>query len=58
MTERWRARPQAARAPMSNSVSGGECRVIQLTFLRRFYLPRVSYMCTKEASNPIHLISL
>ena len=42
MTERWRARPQTARARISNPVSGGQCHLIHLTsqevFLAQFSL--------------------
>ena len=48
MTERWRARPQTARARISNPVSGGECH---LTILRRFSWPGLAYMCTKVADS-------
>ena len=36
VSERWRARPQTARARISNPVSGGQCHLIHLTILRRF----------------------
>ena len=32
MTEKWRARPQTARARISNYVSGGQCNPIHLIF--------------------------
>ena len=34
MTERWRARPQTARARISNPVSGGQCDLIHLIIHR------------------------
>ena len=42
-------RPQAARAQISNSVSGGQCHLIHLTILRGFSWPSLAYMCTKVA---------
>ena len=36
VTERWRARPQTARARISNPVSGGHCHLTHLIILRRF----------------------
>ena len=49
VTERWRARPQTARARISNPVSGGQCHLIPLTILRRFFWPSLAYMCTEVA---------
>ena len=43
------ARPQTARARISNPVSGGQCHLIHLTILRRFSWPSSAYMCTKVA---------
>ena len=43
------ARPQTARARISNPVSGGQCHLIHLTILRRFSWPSLAYMCTKVA---------
>ena len=51
MTERWRARPQTARARISNPVSGGQCHLNYLTILRRFSWPSLAYMCTKVADS-------
>ena len=47
--ERQRARPQTARAPISNHMSGGQCHLIHFTILRRFSWPSSAYMCTKVA---------
>ena len=47
MTERQRARPQTARARISNPVSGGHCHLIHLPILRRFFWPSLAYMFTK-----------
>ena len=47
VVERYRARPQTARAQISNSVSGGLCHLIHLTILRRFSWSGIAYMCTK-----------
>ena len=44
-----RARPQTANARISSPVSGGQCRLIHLTILRRFSWPSLAYMCTKVA---------
>ena len=44
-----RARPQTARARISNPVSGGQCHLNHLTILRRFSWPSLAYMCTKVA---------
>ena len=44
-----RARPQTARARMSNPVSGGQCHLNHLTILRRLSWPSLAYMCTKVA---------
>ena len=49
VTERWRARPQTARAQISNPVSGGQCHLNHFTILRRFSWPSLAYMCTKVA---------
>ena len=57
MTERQRARPQTARARISNSVSGEQCHLNHLTILRRFSWPSIAYMCTKVVERPIHFIS-
>ena len=46
VTERQRARPQTARAQISNPVSGGQCHLVYLTILRRFSWPSLAYMCT------------
>ena len=46
---RDRARPQTARARISNPVSGGQCHLNHLTILRRFSRPSLAYMCTKVA---------
>ena len=43
------ARPQTARARISNPVSGGQCHLNHLTILRRFSWPSLAYMCTKVA---------
>ena len=51
------ARPQTARARISNPVSGGQCHLNHLTILRRFSWPSLAYMCTKVAYSPIHFIS-
>ena len=42
-------RSGAARAVISNPMSGGQCQLIHLTILRRFYWPSLAYMCTKVA---------
>ena len=57
VTERWRARPQTARARNSNPVSGRQYHLIHFTILRRFSWPSLAYMCTKVAKKPIHFIS-
>ena len=44
MIERYRARPQAARARNSNLVSGGQCQLFRHTILRRFSWPSLAYM--------------
>ena len=44
-----RARPQTARARISNPVSGGQCHLNHLTILRRFSWLSLAYMCTKVA---------
>ena len=49
VTEKWRARPQTARARISYPVSGGQCHLNHLTILRRFSWPSLAYMCTKVA---------
>ena len=49
VTERWRARPQTARARISNPVSGGQCHLIPLTIPKRFFWPSLAYVCTKVA---------
>ena len=46
---RERARPQTARARISNPVSGGQCHLNHLTILRRFSWPSLAYLCTKVA---------
>ena len=46
VTDRWCAWTQTARAPISNSVSGGQCHLI---ILSRFSWPSLAYMCTKVA---------
>ena len=46
---KWVARPQTARARVSNSVSGEQCHLIHLTILWRFSWPSLAYMCTKVA---------
>ena len=51
-----RARPQTARARISNPVSGGQCHLNHLTILRRFSRPSLAYLCTKVAQSPIHFI--
>ena len=56
VTERLRARPQTARARISNPVSGGQCHLIHLIIFRRFSWPSLAYMCTKVAWSPIHFI--
>ena len=38
VTERWRVRPQTARAQISNPVSGRQCHLINSTIFRRFSL--------------------
>ena len=43
------ARPQTARARISNAVSGGQCHLNHLTILWRFSWPNLAYMCTKVA---------
>ena len=42
VTESYRARPQTARALISNPASGGQCHLIQLTILERFSLPSLA----------------
>ena len=49
VTERKRARPQTARAQISNPVSGGQCHLNHLTILRRFSWSSLAYMSTKVA---------
>ena len=49
VTERWRARPQNARAQISHPVNGGQCHLNHLTILRRFSWPSLAYLCTKVA---------
>ena len=49
VTERQRARPQTARARISNQVSGGQCHLIHLTIFKRFSWLNLAYMCTKVA---------
>ena len=44
VTARWRARPQTARALISNLVSGGQCHLIHLTVLRSFSWPSLTYI--------------
>ena len=44
VTERYRARHQTARARISNPVSGGQCRLIHLTILRKFSWPSLAYI--------------
>ena len=46
VAERKRARPQTARARISNPVSEGQCH---LTILRRFSWPSLAYMCPNVA---------
>ena len=58
VTKRWRARPQTAKARISNPVSGGQCHPIHLTILRRFSWPSLAYMCTKVARTPFILFHL
>ena len=45
VTER-RARPQTARARISNPVSGGQCHLTHLTILRKFSWPSLAYVHT------------
>ena len=49
LRDKERARPQTARARISNPVSGGQCHLNHLTILRRFSWPSLAYMCTKVA---------
>ena len=42
LTERYRARPQTARARISKPVSGGHCHLIHITILRRFSWPSLA----------------
>ena len=56
MTERQRARPQTARAQISNPVSGEQCHLIHLTILRRFSWPSLAYIYTKVAIHSFFLI--
>ena len=51
-----RARPQTARARISNSVSGGQCHLIHLSIIRRFSWPSLAHMCTQVAFITIHFI--
>ena len=39
VTEMYRARPQTARARISNTVFGGQCHLIHLTILKRLFCP-------------------
>ena len=41
-----------ARARILNSVSVGQCHLIHLTILRRFFWPSLAYMCTKVFPKP------
>ena len=52
VVERWSARPQTARARISNPVLE-DSHLIHLTILRRFSLPNLAYRCTKVVWNPI-----
>ena len=56
------ARPQTARALISNLVPGGQFHLIHLTIIsiRRFSWPSLAYMCTKVAYKPpfISIVSL
>ena len=60
MTERYRARPQTARARISNPVSGGQCHLNHLTILRRFsWSPKARFisfisLLVQEITNDIH----
>ena len=56
VTKRWRARPQAARTRILNSVSGGQCHLIHLTILRKFSWPGVAYYVHRWPKTPfMHL---
>ena len=48
VVEKWSARPQTARARISNPVLEGS-HLIHLTILRRFSLRSLAYRCTKVA---------
>ena len=49
------ARPQTARARISNPVSGGQCHLIHLIILRRFSWPSLAYMGTFHFSFVNHV---
>ena len=58
VTERQRARPQTARARISNPVSGGQCHIIHLTILRTFSRPICAQRWPKTPFISLHVIQM
>ena len=48
MTERYRARPQTAKAQISNPVAEGQCHLLHLRILGRFSWPSLAYISAQS----------
>ena len=55
MAERWRDRPQTARARISYPVSGGQCHLIHFTIVRRFSWHILAYNAQRLPKTPLIL---